>query len=242
MAGILKTKLTRRAFLLQTISLIAYLLENKGVQGPHLIVAPKAVLPNWASEFKTWAPSLSAILYDGTLDTRRSIQQDPLVSSSVLVYFVNSLTLVGEYEACKSGLLSAYCILCWRVERVTARTRHLEYSFQKCFGWNRHRIAARYRAHNSRHIRIRRCEGESSPLLHCTSSISLSYIFEEAVQNNYARPYLTFRTSCLKSGRSLQLTAYNFNVLLMHYDLVMWNRPISQRDLVDWERVAISST
>ncbi|KAK8548651.1 hypothetical protein V6N12_061560 [Hibiscus sabdariffa] len=41
---------------IQTISLIAYLMENKGVTGPHLIVAPKAVLPNWIHEFSTWAP------------------------------------------------------------------------------------------------------------------------------------------------------------------------------------------
>ncbi|KAK6929997.1 SNF2, N-terminal [Dillenia turbinata] len=41
---------------IQTISLIAYLMENKGVTGPHLIVAPKAVLPNWTNEFSTWAP------------------------------------------------------------------------------------------------------------------------------------------------------------------------------------------
>lgn len=41
---------------IQTISLIAYLVENKGVTGPHLIVAPKAVLPNWIHEFSTWAP------------------------------------------------------------------------------------------------------------------------------------------------------------------------------------------
>lgn len=41
---------------IQTISLIAYLLENKGVAGPHLIVAPKAVLPNWINEFSTWVP------------------------------------------------------------------------------------------------------------------------------------------------------------------------------------------
>lgn len=41
---------------IQTISLIAYLMENKGVVGPHLIVAPKAVLPNWITEFSTWAP------------------------------------------------------------------------------------------------------------------------------------------------------------------------------------------
>jgi len=41
---------------IQTISLIAYLLENKGVPGPYLIVAPKAVLPNWVNEFATWVP------------------------------------------------------------------------------------------------------------------------------------------------------------------------------------------
>lgn len=41
---------------IQTISLIAHLLEYKGVTGPHLIVAPKAVLPNWMSEFSTWVP------------------------------------------------------------------------------------------------------------------------------------------------------------------------------------------
>jgi hypothetical protein len=39
---------------IQTISLIAYLKEKKGVCGPHLIVAPKAVLPNWINEFSTW--------------------------------------------------------------------------------------------------------------------------------------------------------------------------------------------
>ena len=41
---------------IQTISLIAHLMEHKGVTGPHLIVAPKAVLPNWVNEFTTWAP------------------------------------------------------------------------------------------------------------------------------------------------------------------------------------------
>lgn len=41
---------------IQTIALIAYLLETKDVLGPHLILAPKAVLPNWEHEFATWAP------------------------------------------------------------------------------------------------------------------------------------------------------------------------------------------
>jgi len=38
---------------IQTIALIAYLLEKKEVAGPHLIIAPKAVLPNWSNEFRT---------------------------------------------------------------------------------------------------------------------------------------------------------------------------------------------
>lgn len=61
---------------IQTISLIAYLLENKGVTGPHLIVAPKAVLPNWLTEFSTWAPSIVAILYDGRAEERKALRDE----------------------------------------------------------------------------------------------------------------------------------------------------------------------
>ncbi|KAA8527571.1 hypothetical protein F0562_034714 [Nyssa sinensis] len=61
---------------IQTISLIAYLVENKGVTGPHLIVAPKAVLPNWVNEFATWAPSIVAVLYDGRLDERKAMREE----------------------------------------------------------------------------------------------------------------------------------------------------------------------
>lgn len=61
---------------IQTISLIAYLVENKGVTGPHLIVAPKAVLPNWVHEFQTWAPSIVAILYDGRQEERKAIREE----------------------------------------------------------------------------------------------------------------------------------------------------------------------
>ncbi|XP_031378496.1 probable ATP-dependent DNA helicase CHR12 [Punica granatum] len=60
---------------IQTISLVAYLLENKGVTGPHLIIAPKAVLPNWMNEFTTWAPSIGAVLYDGRLDERKVLRE-----------------------------------------------------------------------------------------------------------------------------------------------------------------------
>ncbi|GJT40615.1 midasin isoform X1 [Tanacetum coccineum] len=45
---------------IQTIYLIVYLMENKGMTGPHLIVAPKAVLPNSTNEFPTWAPRVKS--------------------------------------------------------------------------------------------------------------------------------------------------------------------------------------
>ncbi|KAL0858012.1 hypothetical protein Bca101_063166 [Brassica carinata] len=61
---------------IQTISLIAYLLQNKGVPGPYLIVAPKAVLPNWVNEFEAWVPSsIAAYLYDGRLEERKAIRE-----------------------------------------------------------------------------------------------------------------------------------------------------------------------
>ncbi|KAF5465666.1 hypothetical protein F2P56_015648 [Juglans regia] len=61
---------------IQTISLIAYLMEYKGVTGPHLIVAPKAVLPNWIYEFSMWAPGIAAFLYDGRLDERKAMREE----------------------------------------------------------------------------------------------------------------------------------------------------------------------
>ncbi|KAL5701805.1 putative ATP-dependent DNA helicase chr12 [Ranunculus cassubicifolius] len=61
---------------IQTIALIAYLMEKKDVHGPHLIVAPKAVLPNWVAEFSAWAPSIHYVLYDGRQDQRKAMKEE----------------------------------------------------------------------------------------------------------------------------------------------------------------------
>lgn len=61
---------------IQTIALIAYLMEKKNVMGPHLIVAPKAVLPNWVAEFSAWAPSIHYVLYDGRQDERKAMKEE----------------------------------------------------------------------------------------------------------------------------------------------------------------------
>lgn len=59
---------------IQTIALLSYLMENKGLTGPHLIIAPKAVLPNWDHEFRTWAPGITAVLYDGKRMDRKDLR------------------------------------------------------------------------------------------------------------------------------------------------------------------------
>jgi SNF2 family DNA or RNA helicase len=42
---------------IQIISFLTCLKHYRGVTGPHLIVAPLSVLPNWKEEFTEWAPS-----------------------------------------------------------------------------------------------------------------------------------------------------------------------------------------
>ena len=65
---------------IQTISLLAYLMEKKGVKGPHLIIAPKPVLPNWQSEFAKWLPTeMTVILYDGKPEDRKALREEFLV-------------------------------------------------------------------------------------------------------------------------------------------------------------------
>ncbi|KAL2610518.1 hypothetical protein R1flu_029091 [Riccia fluitans] len=61
---------------IQTIAFLAYLMENKNINGPHLIIAPKAVLPNWKHEFTTWAPSVVAVLYDGRIEDRKALREE----------------------------------------------------------------------------------------------------------------------------------------------------------------------
>lgn len=56
---------------LQTISLLAYLRESRGVKGPHICVVPKSVVGNWIREFKKWCPVIRAVRMGGTKDERQ---------------------------------------------------------------------------------------------------------------------------------------------------------------------------
>ena len=55
---------------LQVMALLAYLMENKNVFGPHLIIVPNAVIVNWKAELTQWLPNVRCVYYVGTKDER----------------------------------------------------------------------------------------------------------------------------------------------------------------------------
>jgi SWI/SNF-related matrix-associated actin-dependent regulator of chromatin subfamily A member 5 len=55
---------------LQTISLLGYLLEFRGIRGPHMVIVPKSTLHNWMNEFRKWCPSLRPVKFHGNAEQR----------------------------------------------------------------------------------------------------------------------------------------------------------------------------
>jgi len=58
---------------IQTISLFAYLIGNKGNDGPFLVVVPLMTVSNWENEFSTWAPDIRVITYKGKKNERSNL-------------------------------------------------------------------------------------------------------------------------------------------------------------------------
>mmetsp|Transcript_1862 Transcript_1862/g.4211 ORF Transcript_1862/g.4211 Transcript_1862/m.4211 type:complete len:1089 (-) Transcript_1862:123-3389(-) len=63
---------------LQTISLLSYLREFRGVKGPHIVIVPKSVVGNWIREIKMWCPVIRAIRMGGTKDERQKFEREHL--------------------------------------------------------------------------------------------------------------------------------------------------------------------
>ncbi|CAD7698507.1 unnamed protein product [Ostreobium quekettii] len=63
---------------LQTISLLGYLNEFRGITGPHLVIVPKSTLHNWINEFKRWCPMINAVKFHGNQDQRAEQRRELL--------------------------------------------------------------------------------------------------------------------------------------------------------------------
>ena len=63
---------------LQTISLLAYLREGRGIRGPHLVIVPKSVVGNWMREIRKWCPAIKPMRMGGTKDERTKFMQNGL--------------------------------------------------------------------------------------------------------------------------------------------------------------------
>lgn len=67
---------------LQTISLLGYLHEYRGITGPHMVVAPKSTLGNWMNEIRRFCPVLRAVKFLGNPEERRYIREELLVAGN----------------------------------------------------------------------------------------------------------------------------------------------------------------
>eukprot|EP00258_Populus_trichocarpa_P009252 XP_002315568.3 ISWI chromatin-remodeling complex ATPase CHR11 isoform X2 [Populus trichocarpa] len=65
---------------LQTISLMGYLQEFRGITGPHMVVAPKSTLGNWMNEIRRFCPVLRAVKFLGNPDERKHIREELLAA------------------------------------------------------------------------------------------------------------------------------------------------------------------
>jgi len=80
---------------LQTISLLAYLRESRGIRGPHIVVVPKSVVGNWIKEFKKWCPQIKTLKMLGTKAERKHVTSvelppDPKTGKHKFDVFVTS--------------------------------------------------------------------------------------------------------------------------------------------------------
>eukprot|EP00375_Theileria_parva_P000477 XP_763146.1 global transcription activator [Theileria parva strain Muguga] len=60
---------------IQTIALLIYLKENKGISGNHIVIAPLSTLhSNWKTEFELWYPSFKLCVYEGSKEFRKNLR------------------------------------------------------------------------------------------------------------------------------------------------------------------------
>jgi len=68
---------------IQSISLLAYVMEKKKNNGPFLVIAPMSTLHNnWAYELQRWVPSMVSIVYDGSKEARKKLREEDMATEN----------------------------------------------------------------------------------------------------------------------------------------------------------------
>lgn len=73
---------------IQTIGLIAHLMERKDNPGPYLIIVPLSTISNWEMEFARWAPAIRVVVFKGDARTRKRLYEDVIEKKSFNVCLV----------------------------------------------------------------------------------------------------------------------------------------------------------
>lgn len=85
---------------IQTIALLAYLMENKNNRGPFLVVVPLSTLSNWVNEFSKWAPHIIKVVFKGAPAVRKQLFKDQVETGAF-----NLLITTYEYIMRDKGSL-----------------------------------------------------------------------------------------------------------------------------------------
>jgi SNF2-related domain len=124
---------------LQTISLLAYLRESRGVKGPHIAIVPKSVVGNWIREVNRWCPAIHAVRMGGTKQERDEFIKNHLHGSFDV--------LVTSYEGFlreKSKLAKVkwhYLIIDEVCLRVVIAAADADITYPMCFLGPSHQVA-----------------------------------------------------------------------------------------------------
>eukprot|EP00698_Gefionella_okellyi_P005427 TRINITY_DN14974_c0_g1_i1.p1 TRINITY_DN14974_c0_g1~~TRINITY_DN14974_c0_g1_i1.p1 ORF type:complete len:1108 (-),score=308.38 TRINITY_DN14974_c0_g1_i1:24-3347(-) len=86
---------------MQTVSLLGYLKQFRGVPGPHLVIAPKSTIGNWVNEIRHWCPILRPVKLHGSQEERSNIIASKLKTNKFDVCVTTYETAIREKAALK---------------------------------------------------------------------------------------------------------------------------------------------
>ncbi|VAH56712.1 unnamed protein product [Triticum turgidum subsp. durum] len=90
---------------LQTISLMGYLHEFRGITGPHMVVAPKSTLGNWMNEIARFCPILRAVKFLGNPEERVGLTSLLFNYNCYFSWHVNYTLLLFDQNHIREKLL-----------------------------------------------------------------------------------------------------------------------------------------